>query len=214
MGRRLIRPSSRRLSLIGEEIVGSFTSFGEMGMLAALALLVLVDGAGVPTVPEVWLVFFFGAHPETFAWGLTIAIVASVAGLGGILIQYSLARFARLPKKVGRVMKRYTDFLILHDERLLLLNKAAPMIPYSGAFVALLGWDLKKSLAYSFLGALGKTTMIVTLTYFTYGGLAREVAGWVSIVVVGCVMGSSLVFSLILKRKYGLVTSAKKSPTF
>lgn len=199
--------------LIGEEIVDSFQSFGESGMLAALTILVLVDGAGVPTVPEMWLVFFFGAHPEAFAWGLTIAVVASVAGLGGILIQYSLAKLARLPKKVGRIMRRYTDFLILHDERLLLINKAAPMIPFSGAFVAILEWDLRKSLAYSLMGALGKTSMIVTLTYFTYGGIAREIAGWVSVIVVGCVMGASLVFSVVLKRRYGLVKSGKKNPT-
>lgn len=192
------------MDLFADQIVGAFQDFGEWGMLSALVCLVLLDGAGLPTIPEMWLVIFFGAHPEAIAWGLTIAVVASIAGLGGILIQYSLARLARLPKKICRLMKKYTDFLVLHDERLLLINKAAPMIPYSGAFVAALGWNLRKSLAYSFIGALAKTTMVVAIAYFTFGSLAREVAGWLSIVLVGCVLCCSLFISLVLKRRYGL----------
>ncbi len=208
--RLCFRASWRRCELFGEQIVAPFLTFGDLGMLVALACLVLLDGTGLPTVPEMWLVLFFGAHPDAFSWGATIAIVASVAGLGGILIQYSLARLARLPKKVARVMKKYTDFLVLHDERLLLINKAAPMIPYSGAFVAALGWNLRKSLTYSFLGSLGKTFMIVSITFFAYGGLAREVAGWVSIVLLGCVLGTSLVVSLVFKKRLGLADASKK----
>ncbi len=201
--------------MFGEQIVGPFLTFGDMGMLVALVCLVLLDGAGLPTVPEMWLVLFFGAHPETFAWGATVAIVASVAGLGGILIQYSLARLARLPKKFKRVMKKYTDFLVLHDERLLLLNKAAPMIPYSGAFVAALGWNLKKSLTYSLIGSLGKTFMIVSITFFAYGGLAKEIAGWISFVLLGCILGASMVASLVFRKKYGLTKQvAVDNPAF
>ncbi len=196
--------------MFAEQIVAPFLTFGDAGMLIALVVLVLLDGAGVPTVPEMWLVLFFGAHPEAFSWGATIALVVSVAGLGGLMIQYSLVRLARLPKKVKRVMKKYTDFLILHDERLLLLNKAAPMIPYSGAFVAALGWNLRKSLTYSFVGALGKAFMIVSLTFLAYGGFAREIAGWVSIVLLGCVLGTSLLMSVVFKKRLGLRNAIKR----
>ncbi len=199
--------------MFGEQIVDPFLTFGDAGMLVALVCLVLLDGAGLPTVPEMWLVLFFGAHPETFAWGAIVAVVASVAGLGGLMIQYSLATAARLPKKIRHVMKRYTNFLVLHDERLLLLNKAAPMIPYSGAFVAALNWSLRRSLAYSLLGSLGKTFMIVTITFLAYGGLAREIAGWVSFLLLGCVFGASMLASLLVKRRYGLAERAgKESP--
>ena len=198
--------------MFAEQLVAPFLAFGDFGVLAALVFVILLDGAGIPTVPEMWLIIFFGAHPTALAWGLTVALVASVAGLGGILIQYSLARLARLPKKVRNIMRKYTEFLVLHDERLLLINKAAPMIPYSGAFVAALGWDLRKSLGYSFVGALGKTSMIVILAFFTYGTVAREVAGWISMVLVGCVLGASFVFSVVLKKRYGLNGTPRENP--
>jgi hypothetical protein len=209
LNRRAFSSPPGDMDVFGEQIVSPFLTFGDAGMLVALVCLVLIDGAGLPTVPEMWLLLFFGAHPETFAWGATVAVVASVAGLGGIMIQYSLARLARLPKRLTRVMKRYTDFLVLHDERLLLLNKAAPMIPYSGAFVAALGWDLKKSLTYSLVGSLGKAFMVVTIAFFAYGGLAQEIAGWVSFALVGSVLGASMVFSVVLKKKYGFESNAK-----
>lgn len=190
--------------LLGEDIISLFSSMGDAGMLLALVAIILVDGTGFPTLPEVWMVFIFGANPDSFTWGVLVVIVSSLASLGGNFILYSLVRAARLPNWIKKRMKQYTDFLIVKDERLLLLNRVAPVVPYTGAFIAVCGWDVKKCALYLIVGALAKSSVVVVLSWLSYDNLKQEVAPWVALGAVAVVIVASIVASLIYKRRLRL----------
>jgi len=197
--------------VIGEDIINVFSSLGDVGMLLALTLIILIDGTGFPTLPEVWMVFIFGANPDSFVWGLTVVVVASFASLGGNFILYTIVKLARPPKRVKRIMQKYTDFLIVSDERLLLLNRLAPVVPYTGAFMAVCNWDIKKCAFYLIIGAFAKSSAVVILSWLSYDNLKQDLAPWVALGAVVIVMATSLVASLIYKKRHGLKGGAPRS---
>lgn len=197
--------------MIGEDIINVFSSLGDVGMLLALTVIILIDGTGFPTLPEVWMVFIFGANPGSFWWGFAVVVVASLASLGGNFILYSLVKLARPPKRVKRIMQKYTDFLIVSDERLLLLNRLAPVVPYTGAFMAVCDWDIKKCTLYLITGALAKSSVVVVLSWLSYDNLRQELAPWVALGAVIVVMVTSLIVSLIYKKRHGLKGGAPRS---
>jgi len=197
--------------VIGEDIINVFSSLGDVGMLLALTLIILIDGTGFPTLPEVWMVFIFGANPNSFVWGLMVVVVASFASLGGNFILYTLVKLARPPKRVKRIMQKYTAFLIVSDERLLLLNRLAPVVPYTGAFMAVCNWDIKKCAFYLIIGAFAKSSAVVILSWLSYDNLRQDLAPWVALGAVVVVMVSSLVASLIYKKRHGLKGGAPRS---
>lgn len=197
--------------MIGEDIINVFSSLGDVGMLLALTLIILIDGTGFPTLPEVWMVFIFGANPDSFVWGLTVVVVASFASLGGNFILYTIVKLARPPKRVKRIMQKYTDFLIVSDERLLLLNRLAPVVPYTGAFMAVCNWDIKKCAFYLIVGAFAKSSAVVILSWLSYDNLRQDLAPWVALGAVVIVMATSLVASLIYKKRHGLKGGAPRS---
>jgi len=199
--------------VIGEDIIGMFDSLGELGMLLALALIILIDGTGFPTLPEVWTVFIFGANPDSLAWGIMIVIVSSVASLGGNFTLYSIVKFVRVPARIQKVMRMYTDFLIVKDEKLLLLNRLAPVVPYTGAFMAVCNWNLKKCAVYLITGALAKSSVVVVLSWLSYDNLRTEVAPWIALAAVAVVMVASITASFVYKRRLRLRGELPRSPS-
>lgn len=190
--------------MIGEDIIGVFSSLGDLGMLLALTVIILIDGTGFPTLPEVWMVFIFGANPDSFTWGLIVVLVASFASLGGNFILYSIVKLAKPPRWIKKAMVKYTDFLIVSDERLLLLNRLAPVVPYTGAFMAVCNWNIKKCAIYLITGALAKSSAVVILSWLSYDNLRQELAPWVALAAVVVVMAISILASVIYKRRVGL----------
>ncbi|MCJ7490416.1 MAG: hypothetical protein MUO87_09835, partial [Thermoplasmata archaeon] len=64
--------------MIGEGIIDFFGSMGETGMLASLALIILIDATLFPTLPEGWMVFIFGAlavGSDAPLWGVMLVLV-------------------------------------------------------------------------------------------------------------------------------------------
>jgi len=197
--------------MIGEDIIGFFSSMGDVGMLLALTVIILIDGTGFPTLPEVWMVFIFGAHPGSFGWGVVVVLVASFASLGGNFILYSIVKLAKPPRWIRKAMVKYTDFLIVSDERLLLLNRLAPVVPYTGAFMAVCNWNIRKCATYLIVGAMAKSTAVVILSWLSYDNLRQDLAPWVALGAVVVVMLLSLVVSLIYKRRVGLKGGTPRS---
>lgn len=187
--------------MIGEDILDLFADLGDIGMLLAITLIIWLDGTAFPTVPEMWMVLIFGAHSDSFGWGFVLVVVATLAGLAGNLTLYSLVKIAKLPNWIQRKMKRYTEFLIVKDERLLILNRFAPIVPYTGAFVAACGWDLKKSVAYLLISGIAKSAVIVTISWLSFDNLREEVALWVSLGVVAVIVTASVISSLVYRRR-------------
>lgn len=190
--------------MIGEGIIDAFASLGDVGMILALVAIILIDGTGVPTLPEVWMIWIFGVHFDSIGWAALLIVVASVASLGGNFILYSIVKFVGMPKRIQKVMRKYTDFLIVSDERLLLLNRVAPLVPYTGAFIAVCKWNLRKCAMYLIIGALAKSTVVIALAWLSYDTLRQDIAPWVAIIAVAVVLLVSIVASVIYKRKIGI----------
>lgn len=186
---------------IGQSVIDAFSSFGDLGMLVAIVIIIWIDGTVFPTLPEVWLVFLYGVHPGSFTWGATLVVVTSCASLLGNMTLFSLVKLAKLPRRVQRAMRKYTDWLILKDERLLILNRFAPVLPYSGAFIAVCDWDLKKCIAYLFGSAVVKTSVYIIIFWMSYGALEDEVAPWVSLGIVAVVIAASVLSSFLYRRR-------------
>ncbi len=187
--------------MLGQDIISLFASLGDFGMLIAIVVIILIDGAAFPTLPEVWMVWIFGVHPESMSWAAILVVVASAASLLGNFTLYSFVRLVRLPHWLQKKMRQYTNFLLVHDERLLLLNRIAPILPYTGAFIAVCKWNLKKSAVFIFTSALLKFTIIVLISWASFESLKSEVAPWVSLGFVATFLTASIIASFAYRRR-------------
>lgn len=193
------------LTDIGQSIFGLFRGMGDLGMFIAIAVVIWLDGAVFPTIPEAWLVFVWNAHPDpSFSFGLTLVLVSSVASVSGTLSLYSAVRMTGLPRRIQKVMAGYTNWLILNDERLLILNRFAPLIPYTGAFIAVNKWDIRKATLYLSGSALAKFAAWVTVFAVLRENLVGELSPMVSLVLVAVVIGASTAASLVYKKRKGV----------
>ncbi|MGQ9588303.1 MAG: hypothetical protein ACUVT7_07985 [Thermoplasmata archaeon] len=197
--------------MIGEDIIGTFAALGDVGMLIAITVIIWTDGTAFPTLPEIWMIWIFGTHPSSFTWGFVLVVASSCASLLGNFTLYSLVKLARLPNWVQRRMRQYADFLIVKDEKLLLLNRLAPVVPYTGAFIAACNWNVKKSATYIFLGALAKFSATVMISWLSFDNLREEIAPWVSLAVIAALLGASVVAAVVYKKRSGMKEAISRS---
>lgn len=197
--------------MLGESIIDAFASLGDFGMIIALVSIILIDGTGFPTLPEVWMVWIYGVHFDSLGWAMLLIIVASFASLGGNFILYTIVKVVGMPKRIQKVMRKYTDFLIVSDERLLLLNRIAPLVPYTGAFMAVCNWNLRKCVLYLIVGALMKSTAVISLAWLSYDNLRQEIAPWIALTAVIVVLLASVIASIIYRKKIGLREGTPRS---
>ena len=130
-----------------------------------------------------------------------MVLVATAASLAGNFTLYSLVKAARLPHRIERRMKQYTNFLLVKDEKLLLLNRLAPVVPYTGAFMAVCNWNLRKCFLYLSTSAIAKFSAIGLIAWASYDNLRQDIAPWVSIAVVLVLLTASIIASFIYRKK-------------
>ena len=195
-----------REAVIGEWVYDLFGG-SLAGLALAIFLIFLLDALLIPALPELFFIIAYmggrsyGAGPE---FGLSLIAVAAAAELIGIFTLYYVVRHIRIPKKVEKLVQKYTGFLVLGDERLLLLNRIAPVIPFAGAFIAISGWNAKKSAGYIILGCVVKFGVILLLSKTLYTFFDSNQAEIFSIIMIFAVIGISTAMSLIYKKKHGL----------
>jgi len=190
------------LTDIGQNIFDMFRGLGDIGMFIAIAIVIWLDGAAFPTLPEVWLVFIWNAHPDpSFSFGLTLVLVATAASVAGTLSLYTAVKLTGLPKRVQKAMSGYTNWLIVNDERLLVLNRFAPLIPYTGAFIAANNWNIRKATIYLFGSALLKFSAWVTVFAVLRENLVGDLSPWISLALVAIVITASTIISLTYRKK-------------
>ena len=151
---------------------------GLPGFLVAMFLIFMVDAAIFPALPELFVVLFFFLHEglavDPALWAIALTAVGVLGDLAGNFVLYSfvhraLIKRGKMPRAIERAMRRWTSFLLVRDERVILLNRIAPAVPLTGAFIAVHGWRLRLSLAYVAIGGIVK-----------YGALLA-LAGWFGI---------------------------------
>ena len=192
---------------IGQVIYDLFGDNGDLGVLLCIFLIFLLDALLVPTLPELFFILGFMAgaeHNTPIVFGCELLLMAILAELVGILSLYYVVKHIRIPKKIEKLVDTYTKFLVMGDERLLLLNRIAPMIPFAGAFIAIAKWDLKKSIFYIVLGCVLKYGVIMLLSNMFLDFFSSDQAQLFMIIMIVVVIAVSMVLSIVVKKRHGI----------
>ena len=192
---------------IGQIIYDLFGDNGDLGVLLCIFLIFLLDALLVPTLPELFFILGFMAgaeHNTPIVFGCELLLVAILAELVGILSLYYVVKHIRIPKKIEKLVDTYTKFLVMGDERLLLLNRIAPMIPFAGAFIAIAKWNLKKSIFYIVLGCVLKYGIIMLLSNMFLDFFSSDQAQLFMIIMIVVVIAVSMVLSIVVKKRHGI----------
>ncbi|MEK6851813.1 MAG: hypothetical protein AABY30_04665 [Candidatus Thermoplasmatota archaeon] len=187
---------------LGEWIGAALSFLGPPGVLAAMFLIFLLDAALFPALPEVFIVAFYFVLTGTWAWApaaavatlLALALAGDLCGNAGL---YAIVRriqdAGRWPRFLERAMKKWTSFLAVSDERVILVNRIAPAVPLTGAFIAVCGWSLSKSLGYVLLGGAVKYVALLAIVLGLGVAFDPDTARLISVVAVVALVVASLV---------------------
>ena len=186
---------------LGDWIRDAFAFLGPGGILAAMFLIFLVDAAIFPALPEVFIVLFYQQLVDTWFWSIAVAagslLVLALAGdLCGNAGMYGITKWfharGKVPRILEKAMKKWTSFLAVRDERIILVNRIAPAVPFTGAFIAVCGWNLRRSLAYVLLGGVVKYMLLLVLVIGLGLAFDPEAARLVTLVAVVVLVVASL----------------------
>lgn len=198
------------MEAIGDVLFGIFGADGGWGVVLCIFLIFFIDALLFPTLPELFFILGFSYDPS-IEFGLLLLGAAVIAEWIGIFSLYYITEHIRIPQKVTRVVGKYKDFLLVSDERLLLLNRIAPTVPFAGAFISIVKWDLKKSWFYITVGCILKYGVIMLLSDQMYKYYA-ESATTMTIVMLVVILAVSFVLSYVVKKRKGLDRDAEDSP--
>jgi len=189
---------------IGGWMLDVFGPYGAWGVVLFVFLIFLIDALLFPTLPELFFVIGFLYDP-TLSFGLTLLAAAAIAEVIGISSLYAVVQRVRVPARIKNIADRYINFLVCSDERILLVNRAAPMIPFAGAFVSLIdSWRLSKALFYVVIGCLIKYGLILLMSDFFHSYFESGEAQTYTIIFVIVVIAVSFVAAFIKKKKSGV----------
>jgi hypothetical protein len=204
------------MATLDEFLAALFGSLGPAGSLVALLLIFAVDAAFFPALPEVWIVVTFTYRPEVLdpaVWAGLLLAVAIAGDLLGTTALYGavrrwVVRRRRMPRWLERAMQKWTSFLIVRDERVILMNRAVPVVPMVGAFIATLGWDYPRSMGYVAVGGLAKYAVLLYIVFAIGVAYDLATARSITLLLVVSVVAVSFVASAWRRRRIGASKSA------
>lgn len=183
---------------------GLFGPYGAWGVLLVLFLVFFIDAVLFPTLPELFFILAFTYDPQPL-WGLGVLVTASLAEVAGVSLLYYVVDRIHVPQRIRNIAGRYASFLMVNDERMLLVNRIAPMIPFAGAFISLVDtWTLRRGLEYIILGCFLKYGAIMLMSSFFYAFFSGNDAQAYTFVFIFAVMIISIIISVRKKKKSGL----------
>lgn len=178
-----------------------FGPYGAVGVFLMVLCAFILDATVVPALPEIFIIVGFSYNP-TPGFALVLIIAAILGECIGNIILYTVVEKIGLPKKLKTVMNKYVGILFVSDERMMLVNRIAPVIPYSGAFISVIEtWTLRRALFYIALGCVLKYGLILSMSTFFYQYFTSDVAQTMMIVFVIAIIAISLIASYIRKKK-------------
>lgn len=179
-------------------------------VLLGVFLIFYFDAMVLTIFPEVLILFFFASRPENVSISIWVILLLIMALIGDVSGNYTVFLLFKKVKRyhnwVYDKMRKYVGFLVLKDEKLILLNRVAPALPMCGAFMAACNWNVKISLFYIFLGGLVKYSLILLLRGFLGWIYPEDVAFWITFLLVGVF----LIISYFLGRKERKKLAVKK----
>ncbi len=186
---------------IGSLVYGIFGPLGIFGLLAALFIIFYFDATVLPTLPELFTVIIFLAHPVPL-FGVLMVATLSAAEFCGVTTLYLLVRRYALPQWMRRRIVDYSKFLIVRDEKVILVNRVAPIIPFLGAFMATCDWPYGRSVVYNFAGGAVKYGLIIIMASYLLSLFSNEMlAEIVTIITVLALICASYLMSAYRKRR-------------
>jgi hypothetical protein len=187
-----------------EGLLGYLQGFGDVGLLVFLFVILCLDAMLVPTLPELFVMGFYAAHQPapTFAWGVTLLAVVVAAELTGNGILYVVVRRTGLPRFIDKAMKKWVGFLVVQNERIILVNRVAPILPFVGAFVATMKWDPRRSFLYIFVGGAVKYAVLIALVGVLFAFFSGPTARNVTVALILLIIAVSFAQSHFAKRKH------------
>lgn len=178
-----------------------FGPYGMAGVVAMVFVAFLLDATVVPALPEIFIIVGF-AYDPTPGFAIILLITAIIAECIGNTLLYLLVERFGLPKRLKKAMNKYVSILIVSDERMMLVNRIAPMIPYSGAFISVIdGWTLRKSLFYVVLGCILKYGLVLSMSSVFYGYFTSDVAQYMMFVFIFAILALSFIASYFRKKR-------------
>lgn len=194
---------------VADWLSGLFAFLGPAGTLVALFFVFVIDAAVIPALPELAFVFSFlyrtpGMDPISWAVLLLgMAIAGEIVGntFMFLWVHNLLVKRGRTPKLLDRAMKAWNRLLLVRDERIILVNRIAPVVPFVGAFIAVIGWSFSKSLAYIALGAAAKYSLLLILVGYLGVAYDPNTATLITAVAVIALVAVSLAASFLLRRR-------------
>ena len=180
---------------------GFFGPYGGWGVLLCIMLIFLIDALIFPTLPELFFVIGFIYNP-TLTFGVELLFAAAIGEVIGITVLYFVVEKTHVPTKIKKIADRYVNFLVVSDERILLVNRVAPMIPFAGAFISIIdSWKLSRALFYIILGCFLKYGVILLMSSFFFTYFNSDAAQTYTIVFVFIVIIVSFIASFLKKKK-------------
>ena len=190
--------------MIGDWLYGVFGPYGYIGILVFIFLLFYIDSLIFPTLPEVFFILSFMYDPTPY-WGMILLLVGAVAEFAGVTSLYLVVERIRVPERIRSVADKYSKFLILNDERMILVNRVAPVMPFTGAFISLIeSLEIKRAWFYLILGYVLKYGAILLFANFFFAFFSGPQAEVLSIVMIIIVMAVSLFMAYRKKKREGL----------
>ena len=190
---------------VGDFLFDLFAGLGDQGILICIFLLFLLDALLVPTVPELFFILAIGAN-TSWEFSLLVLVVGFAGEMVGVFFLYNVVKRTGLSKRVDKALKKYINFLIVSDEKVMLINRIAPMVPFTGAVMAAMRkrWDVRKCLLWLVIGYVFKYGLIMlfgqTATTYFEGGTSRTV---MLIAIIAMIVVSAVV-AFIRKKKMGI----------
>ena len=183
-----------------EDLFGWFQSYGLFYALLGLFIIQVIDATIFPALPELFFTLAFMMDP-TWEWGILVLTTTVLAEITGNSLLYALVKRKSLPEFIQKAMKRWTEFIFVKDERIILINRVAPVVPFLGAFIATCKWNYKKSMLYLVMGGLAKYGALLVLIGLLNYQFDPDTAQFYSILAIIIIIGLSFVSSYIYRKK-------------
>ena len=197
------------MASLDEFLAALFASLGPAGSLVALLLIFAADAALFPALPEAWIIVTYTYRPEVLdpiGWAVLLLLMAVLGDVLGtsvlfLIVRRVLVQGRQMPAWLANGMKRWTAFLVVRDERIILLNRVAPVVPFVGAFIATLGWNYRRSMLYVAVGGFAKYAILLYLVFAIGVAYDPGTARAVTIVLVIGVVALSFLGSWLYRRR-------------
>lgn len=192
---------------ISEWMLEVFGPYGAIGIIVFVMLIFFIDAVLFPTLPEMFFVIGFMYMPDNIFFGITLLVAASLGEIIGISLLYFIVEHIRMPDRIKKVASKYINFLMISDERIFLVNRFAPTIPFAGAFISIIDkWQFRKSMFYIIIGCYLKYGIILLFSSFFYLFFSGDMAQTFTIVMIFTVIIVSFALSFYKKKKSGVET--------